>query len=70
MNEKIKLFFNFNIFIYLILKLDYSPYHEAGLAAFNLRLMEIRRNLAFCKILYHSPKPCKIWRETCHMLGF
>ena len=45
-----KLFLNFSTFIFLILKSDCSPHHEAGLAAFNQRLDKF---LPFCMIFYH-----------------
>lgn len=71
MNERIKPLLSFNIWIFLILKLDYRPHHEAGLDIFNLRLTEIRQAFGFlCDLLSPAPRPYKIWWENCHMLGF
>ena len=51
--------------MFLDLKLTCSPHHEAGLAAFNLRLTEIKQNFgSLYDLLSLAPKPGKIWREN------
>lgn len=59
------MFPDFNILFFLIWKLTCSLHHEAGLAAFNLRLTEIKQNFGFLyDLLSFAPKPGKIWREN------